>query len=629
MEKENFLKIVKEAMDNSILKNKVKIGEKLLKKDYQKLNDDEIETLKKQGNWADDWDKILKNGKINLNRIWNNYFYGKVILSNQNSKINFNGIDRFTGIYNSSLANVFIDEDVLIFNVNNLQNYIIKKNAIITNCNEIITTGRTVFGNGVEISVAIETGGREVKIFSDMNIEMATVLATNRDDKDLLYEYEKILTSYLEEIESNYGIIEEKAILVNNKKIENCYIGEAAEVSDIIKLSNSTIYSNTEERTEVRDGAYVVNSILQWGCEVATMGIVDESLLTEHSHVERHGKVTQSIIGPNTGIAEGEVTASLVGPFVGFHHQSLLIAALWPEGKGNIGYGANVGSNHTAKAPDQEIWPGEGLFFGLGVNIKFPSNFTKAPYTIIATGVSALPQKVEMPFSLINEPAAEYEGISPAFNEIIPGWVLSDNIYTIKRNEGKYIKRNKAKRSKFVFEVFRPEIVDLMIEARERLSNVKEIKDIYLEKDIPGLGKNFMLEKSRKKAIDTYSFYIQYYALNGLKRVIENKIANNERFDNVLEKSSDNDRWEHERNILTKEFPSKNISELLNTLKDYYKKICDDVKKAKEKDDRRGKRIIPDYEFAHTLAENDGFVKQTIEETDKVVKEIDEILKKL
>jgi hypothetical protein len=81
----------------------------------------------------------------------------------------------------------------------------------------------------------------------------------------------------------------------------------------------------------------------------------------------------------------------------------MLIAALWPEGKGNIAAGANVGSNHTSRAPDQEFWPGEGLYVGLGVNIKYPADFTQAPYTIIATGVSTLPQKVAFPFSLINK----------------------------------------------------------------------------------------------------------------------------------------------------------------------------------------------------------------------------------
>ena len=95
------------------------------------------------------------------------------------------------------------------------------------------------------------------------------------------------------------------------------------------------------------------------------MAIVENSLLIEHSCVERHAKVVRSIIGPNTSIAEGEVTSCLVGPFVGFHHQALLIGALWPEGKGNIGYGAECGFKPYGQAPDQEIRCGEGAFFGL------------------------------------------------------------------------------------------------------------------------------------------------------------------------------------------------------------------------------------------------------------------------
>ena len=100
------------------------------------------------------------------------------------------------------------------------------------------------------------------------------------------------------------------------------------------------------------------------------------SAFAEHSSAEKHAKVTNSIVGPNTQIAQGEVTASLVGPFVGLHHQSMLIGVLWPEGKGNVASGANVGSNHTSRAPDQELWCGEGMFLGLGVNVKYPADFS-------------------------------------------------------------------------------------------------------------------------------------------------------------------------------------------------------------------------------------------------------------
>ena len=61
------------------------------------------------------------------------------------------------------------------------------------------------------------------------------------------------------------------------------------------------------------------------------------------------GKLTHSVLGPDSGVGAGECLHCLVGPFVGFHHQSLLIATIWPLGRGNVGYGANVGSNHTSR----------------------------------------------------------------------------------------------------------------------------------------------------------------------------------------------------------------------------------------------------------------------------------------
>lgn len=90
--------------------------------------------------------------------------------------------------------------------------------------------------------------------------------------------------------------------------------------------------------------------------------------------------------------------------------------AIWFEGKGNIGYGANVGSNHTGRLPDQECLPGEGTFFGLGCNIKYPCNLSDSPYSIIASGITMLPQRLTYPFSLVNRPTQVHEGISPAFN---------------------------------------------------------------------------------------------------------------------------------------------------------------------------------------------------------------------
>jgi hypothetical protein len=362
------------------------------------------------------------------------------------------------------------------------------------------------------------------------------------------------------------------------------------------------------------------------------MAMVDDSILTEHSSVRSHGKVSMSIIGPNTGIAAGEVTASLVGPFIGFHHQALLIAALWPEGKGNVGYGANVGSNHTSRAPDQEIQCGEGMFFGLGTSIKFPSDFTRAPYSIIATGVTTLPQHMEFPFSLINTPSENVLNVPPAYNEIFPGWVLYENMYALKRNEAKFKARNKARRTVFNTDAVRPEIIDMMIVARNRLKGVKNENAFYTDSKIPGLGKNLLTEKSRKRGIASYDMCIEYYCLRGLFRYVTDQFKKGKKiaFASAFTLATADTLWEHQREIMVQEnFAALSIKENLTRLIYLEEQVALNVHNAKGKDDVRGAKIFPDYGTIHPPADQDACVKEARLNAEKVKKEITIILKKL
>jgi len=630
--KSEFLKSVQDAKGIS-------------KKASEPLTKEQIAKLESNGNSASDWNKIKVAKGIDISRIRRCYFSGDVTIGKLSGDAEVSsGVKIPCGLYNSVIVGCNIGDNALIQDVKTLANYIVSDNVVLLNCGTISSRKETLFGNGSELPIAIETGGREVKAYAEITLDIAAKVAGSRADKAFLKSYSEMVDAYIGKIRQDKGIIEEGAVIKNTQKILDTYIGKYAVIDNARAVTNSTVLSSKEEEVEISDGAYVKGSLIQWGCEVTSMAIVANSVLTEHSHVERHGKVTDSVVGANTGIAEGEVTACLVGPFVGFHHQSLLIAAFWPEGKGNVGYGANVGSNHTSKAPDQELWPGEGTFFGLGVNIKFPSDFTKAPYSIIATAVNALPQKVALPFSLINSPAARLEGISPAYNEIMPGWVLSDNIFTIRRNEGKYRKRNKAKRAKIEFEVFRPEIVDMMLNARKRLEGVKQIKAVYTDKDIKGTGKNYMMEEARISGIEAYTFYIKYYALMGLKRRLENKTQDTSHTltgtgksqvkktkiseqKNILTEMTQDPRWEHERAILNQELPKNSVEDNLKLLAQMQDKVAKDVQVSKEKDDIRGARTIDDYPQAHPAAAEDSFVKQTHQETARLKKEIEALLK--
>ena len=613
MQRENINDIIKTIQRPVLLEEAPPTGD-----NYRALEQEEIDRLSNQGNYCDDWSSISVTKRFTPDRIRRSTLSGRVQLG------------KSVEIVDSTIRNSTIGDDVTIRGVHLVDNYRIGDRAQLEDLGALICDGETTFGNGTELPIAIETGGREVQIFAEMNIPLASAIATGGRDKESLGIYGEFLDRYLEQIRSERGIICRDAKLRHSRKILNSWIGPSAIIDNVTLVKNSTIISSAEEPVVISDGAYVINSLLQWGCEVTSMSVVENSLLTEHSHVERHGKVLESIVGPNTGVAEGEVTASLLGPFVGFHHQALLIAAFWPEGKGNVSYGSNVGSNHTSRAPDQEIWPGEGIFFGLGCSVKFPANYAHAPYTIIATGITTLPQLVTLPFSLINLPRQNNPYYPRGYNEIIPGWVLAHNIFMIKRNEVKYTKRNKARRSTFDFEVFRPAIINQMIQAREELQDIDSIRDFYTYRDIAGVGKNVMIESSRRAGIDTYTYYIEYYALRGLLRELRNrkKLPNP---DSILDEETENPRWEHERKLLNSEpgLSKKSVADLLTLFMEREEEIARELLETKRKDDERGNEIIDDYNEVHLLAEDQSFVKTTFQELEKLHTEVDELLNEL
>ncbi len=186
-----------------------------------------------------------------------------------------------------------------------------------------------------------------------------------------------------------------------------------------------------------------------------------------------------------------------------------------------------------------------------------------------------MPQRVEFPFSLICEPFSSIDGISPAFNQIIPGWVLSDNLFAVKRNEEKYSSRNRARHWKSDAKIIREDTVRMMMSSLEKL-DVQSVKDIYTESDIPGLGKNYLTDAHRLKAIETYRFHIRFFALECLS-------------------SSPEKLSVFQREYLEREFPGVSGAELHEIVSDMRDVIAESIRMSREKDYFRGCRIISDY----------------------------------
>jgi len=269
-----------------------------------------------------------------------------------------------------------------------------------------------------------------------------------------------------------------------------------------------------QERSVIGRGAKVCNvnalenlHLGDFAC-VENGAIVQDSIIENNSVVVDNAIVKSSFIGAFSHIGEAEISNSLLGPLMQVHHHSLLISALWAEGRGNVGYGANVGSNHTGRMPDQEITPSLGQFFGIGCSIKFPANFTEAPFTMIATGVICEPQRLKFPFSLIKK--GELSGVS---NEIIPGWVYSKNIYGVLRSIYKWDKRSGVNNNLNL--LFSKNIADSVIYAckalREFLQDKNTLPLKITEDELPWIGSNYIRMENVEKIVGAYEIYMEDY----------------------------------------------------------------------------------------------------------------------
>lgn len=562
----------------------------------------ETAQLERQGNVCADWSRVLVAPDFDPAPVGYNCFLGNVVLG-----IFSRSATLPPGVFGSTLRDVEVQDDASIHRCPLISGYVIGAGASVLH-SSLMFDGPSAQGNGTEINAGIESGGREIALLADLDLPWTTRVLENPADVDLQAAFSRYAADYVAACSRTVGYVGMGAAVQHCTRIENSWLGDGARLSGVQLLRESTVHCSTEEPAVLGDGVIVEHSIIQHGARVDSGAVVQRALIMEYATVEHHAKVEQSIIGPNSSIGEGEVNASLVGPFVGAHHQSLLIAACWPGGRGTIGYGANVGSNHTSRAPDQELWPGEGMFFGLSCAVKMPANFRDAPYTVIAAGVTTLPQRLRFPFSLILEPGEQLPGVSPAFNRLIPGWGLSGNLYGLLRNETKFRSRNRARRHHFDFSVFRDDILHLVKDAAERLDAVSDIREYYLPGDIEGIGKNYVLESDRREALEIYRFFLRYTDALAIEDELYRRL--------VTENQSP----------LPEDAAAE---ERLHELSSMMEAVHAGVVGSRAKDFERGVRIIDDYAATHPALDNDALIRDSASRVAETQDRIAELLPRI
>lgn len=316
---------------------------------YRKLTTQETQTLREQHCKAENWDTIYVDPEFTPDYIQNVEFSGKIKLGVFNTGFVLSGgLKKHSGIRNACLHNCEIGDNVLIENVqNHIANYKIGKETLIRNLELMYVEGESSFGNGVEVNVLSEAGGREVMIHDKLTAHFAYILSFYRHRPLLIQKMQEMVKVYTARCYSDMGVIGENVIIRNVGTIKNVNIGSNAVVEGTRNLENGTISSNGYDPVHIGYNVIMKDFIVSSGSAVEDGTMLTKCFVGQACHLGHTYSANDSLFFSNCRGENGEACAIFAGPYTVTHHKStLLIAGMFSFM--NAGSGSNQ-SNHMYK----------------------------------------------------------------------------------------------------------------------------------------------------------------------------------------------------------------------------------------------------------------------------------------
>ena len=316
---------------------------------YRKLEKEEIEALEARMCSSSDWNDVEVAEGFSVEHVHSTRFSGKVRLGRFGKEFRMpGGIVKHSGLYNVTLHNVTVGDDCRVENVKNyIANYDIGHDCFIENVDIILTDGTTSFGNGVEVSVLNETGGREVMMHDFLSAHQAYVMALYRHRPELIEGLKKTIGRYVASVTSDRGTISPHVTIVDAGYIKNVKIGEYCKIEGTSRLRNGSINSNVHAPVHVGVGVIGDDFIICSGSSVEDRSTITRCFIGQACHIGHTYSASDSLFFSNCHGENGEACAIFAGPFTVTHHKStLLIAGMFSFM--NAGSGSNQ-SNHMYK----------------------------------------------------------------------------------------------------------------------------------------------------------------------------------------------------------------------------------------------------------------------------------------
>ena len=482
--------------------------------EYRNLTPAEINSLQANGCLCENWDDVLVNWGDNTytDRIVNVTFSGRIRLGSFDGYHSFpGGISLRNGVRNAFLHNVTVGERVLIRKMGEyIANYEIGDDTLIDNVDLLAVEGETCFGNGVEVSVLNETGGREVAITDNLSAHTAYIMAMYRHRGNLHGKISELARKYADSKRSSIGRIGRNVSICNCGAITDVEVGDCAEINGAMRLHDGSINSNEFDPVRVGSGVRAEHFILSSGSQVESNALLTRCFVGQACKLGHGYSASDSLFFSNCQGENGEACAIFAGPFTVTHHKStLLIAGMFSFM--NAGSGSNQ-SNHMYKlGPIHQGVLERGARTASDSYILWPARV--GPFSLVMGRHVTHSDTTNLPFSyLIENNNTTY--LAPGVNLRSVGTIRDAQKWP--RRDGR---KDPVKLDCINYNLLSPFTIQKMLKGLKTLENLKyasgELSDLY------SFHSTKITNSSLKKGIHYYHIGIRKFLGNSLIKRLE------------------------------------------------------------------------------------------------------------
>jgi NDP-sugar pyrophosphorylase family protein len=434
---------------------------------WRAISTEELNRLTQQGCTCADWSKVQVAEGFRAERVRTTHFCGEIRLGGFTKEVSFaGGVSKPSGISHATLHNCTVGNDVYINQVRNyIANYVIEDEVVIDNIDLLAVDGQSSFGNGTEVAVVNEAGGREVPIYDSLSAQIAYVIAFYRHRPAVVARLKQMVADYAASVRSSQGLIGKGARIINSRIMRNVRIGPAAVVEGINRIENGSVNSSIEDPVYIGPGVYAESFIACSGSKITDGTIICDCFVGQGTVLAKDYSAENSVFFANCGGFHGEACAIFAGPYTVTHHKStLLIAGLFSFL--NAGSGTNQ-SNHMYKlGPVHQGVVERGSKTGSDSYMLWPAKV--GPFTVVMGRHYRNSDTSDLPFSYLIE-HEDQSVLSPGVNLRSVGTV---------RDARKWPQRDRRKDSKKLdrinFKLLSPFTIQKMINGRDLLTRLKE-----------------------------------------------------------------------------------------------------------------------------------------------------------